>query len=143
MRLVVHTIAVAEVSDTIALMEGSPVLAVEGTPGVEAKHEMRRLVPRMFADWKGTYRIEDESEDLWRDCRVTDISSAGAGLELSDASLEVTEGRIIVLNLQLKAELRHGHDKSSGFRHVGVRFVDLTEDLNAYLASMEALGARW
>ena len=39
----------------------------------------------------GKYLFEDESEQHWRDCRVLDVSSAGAGLEL----LETAPGQLV------------------------------------------------
>jgi len=47
--------------------------------------ELRRRLPRQFADWRGKYAFEGESEESWHDCRVIDISTSGAGLELLDA----------------------------------------------------------
>jgi hypothetical protein len=46
-------------------------------------HMMRRLIPRQPADWRATYLIEGDERERGRDGRVIDISSLGAGLELS------------------------------------------------------------
>ena len=45
----------------------------------------RRLLPRQFTNWHGKYPFEEESEPRWRNCRVLDVSSAGAGLELLES----------------------------------------------------------
>ena len=47
-------------------------------------HQLRRFVPRQFADWDGSYLVATDPERRFRDCRVVDISSAGAGIELLD-----------------------------------------------------------
>jgi len=107
------------------------------------QHELRRLIPRQFADWQGRYMIEGDPEKRWRDCRVTDISSAGAGLELCDAGSEAIEGCRIILNLQLKAEIRHSQETPNNRRRVGTQFVELSEAERAYLSSLETLDARW
>ncbi len=44
--------------------------------------QLRRLLPRHFTDWRGRYLIEGDPCERWRDCRIVDMSSAGAGLEL-------------------------------------------------------------
>lgn len=109
-----------------------------------ARNELRRLIPRQFADWHGTYMIEGDPEKRWRHCRVTDISSAGAGLQLDEASPEAQAGTRIILNVQLKAEIRYiREDPHEPGLKVGTQFVDLTDSERAYIASLEALNARW
>jgi hypothetical protein len=46
------------------------------------RHQLRRVLPRHLTDWGGRYMIEGDPDARWRDCRVLDISSAGAGIEL-------------------------------------------------------------
>lgn len=111
--------------------------------GDHPEEELRRLVPRQFADWRGQYMIEGDPEKRWRDCRVVDISSAGAGLELLDALPEETVGTRIILAVQLKAEVRYINESPrDGFR-MGTQFVELTDAESAYLTSLAELGARW
>ncbi len=47
---------------------------------------LRRLLPRQFTDWNGRYRIEGDPDGVWRPCRVVDVSTLGAGLELYGTS---------------------------------------------------------
>jgi hypothetical protein len=89
-------------------------------------HELKRFVPRQFADWNGTYLIDSDSTEHWRDCRVIDISSAGAGLELLDASSEVSVGQRIFVAVHLQGEIRHSTVRREGVLRVGTQFINLT-----------------
>ncbi len=87
--------------------------------------------------------IEGDPDERWRDCRIVDMSSAGAGLELLDASHEETAGRNIIIALQFRGEVRHAlPSRTEGIRS-GVRFVDLTEEHQIYLQSLTELQAVW
>ena len=68
-------------------------------------HQLRRFIPRQFADWDGTYLVVDDPEQRFRDCRVVDISSAGAGIELLDAPPQITEGNRLFVVVHLQAEI--------------------------------------
>jgi hypothetical protein len=106
-------------------------------------HELRRFVPRQFADWNGAYLIEDDPERRWRDCRVIDISSAGAGIELGDPPHQAHEGSHIFLAIHLRGEIRNTLTLLDDRLRVGAEFVDLTEAERHYLASMTELETRW
>jgi len=104
---------------------------------------LRRLLPRQFADWHGRYRIEDDPEQRWRPCRVVDVTSLGAGLELFDTTEEEMDGRSIVLSVDLRGEVRHAvAGRRDGVR-VGIQFEDLTEAETAYVRSLGTLEAHW
>ena len=105
--------------------------------------KLRRLLPRHLTDWRGRYRVEGESEDHWRECRVVDISAAGAGLELVDVTPEETLGRKIILELELTADVRYTREGPDGSLRVGVQFLELTEAKRAYIASLTEFGPRW
>jgi hypothetical protein len=105
--------------------------------------ERRRLLPRQFTDWRGRYMIEDDPEGRWRMCRVVDVSSAGAGLELFDATPEETCGRRILLAVQLQGEVRNAEALTSDSLRVGIQFVDLTPAERKYLESLADLQAVW
>ena len=106
------------------------------------QHELRRFLPRQFADWRGTYLIEDDPDRRWRCCRVVDISSAGAGLELVDAPAEAAEGCRIVVAIHLEGEIRNTAPKGDRLR-VGTQFLNLTDAERAYLDSQERLAVHW
>jgi PilZ domain len=106
-------------------------------------HELRRLLPRQFADWGGRYILDSDPHGLWRDCRVVDISSAGAGLELRGAPLDTAEGDHILVAVHLHAEIRNcGPTKANRLR-VGTQFTDLSEAERSFLESQEKLAVHW
>jgi hypothetical protein len=86
--------------------------------------------------------IEDDPTQRWRECRLVDISAAGAGLELLDATPEETQGRRITLALELKAEVRYTREGSDEELRVGIQFVELTDAECAYIAHLAELGTR-
>lgn len=106
-------------------------------------NELRRLIPRQYVGWQGKYVIGGDLEQHWRECRFVDISSAGAGLELSGSTVAELEGQRIVVAIQLKGEIRHSREIEHGRIGVGIEFVELTEAEKAYLTSLERLNARW
>jgi len=107
------------------------------------EHELRRLVPRQFVGWKGRYVIEGVQAQGWRDCQLTDISSTGAGVELVGSTIAEVEGQRIVVSVQLQGEIRHSRESGHGRIAVGVEFLELTKDEEAYIASLKRLDARW
>jgi hypothetical protein len=106
-------------------------------------HELRRLLPRQFADWGGRYVLDSDPHGLWRDCRVIDISSAGAGLELGGAPLDTAEGDRILVAVHLHAEIRNFGPKKAESLRVGAQFVDLTDAERTFLESQEKLAVHW
>ncbi len=106
-------------------------------------YQLRRFLPRQFADWEGTYLVEGDPEMRWRDCRVVDISSAGAGVELIDPPSDVAEGNRIFISVHLQAEIRHAADLRGDRLRVGAQFVELSEAERAYMAELNQLQARW
>jgi hypothetical protein len=87
--------------------------------------------------------IEDDPERRWRNCRVVDVSSAGAGVELLDATQEETSGRRIILAVSIRADVRHTEATGSDATKVGIQFVDLSEGERTYIESLEKVGASW
>jgi hypothetical protein len=105
--------------------------------------QLRRLLPRQFTDWRGKYLFEDESEQHWRDCRVLDVSSAGAGLELLETAPGELVGTRILLAVHLRGELRNSEPTKSDHTRAGIQFVDLTVEERFYLDSLAELQAAW
>ncbi len=105
--------------------------------------ELRRLLPRQLTDWRGKCLFEDEADQQWRDCRVLDVSSAGAAVEL----LGMTPGEVIgtrmLLAIHLRGELRHTQGTDTGRLRAGIQFVDLSPSERLYLESLEELQATW
>jgi hypothetical protein len=105
--------------------------------------ELRRLLPRQAANWGGTYVVEADPEKRWRDCRVIDISSLGAGFELLDAPPEATEGQRIFVAVHMRGEIRNSRASKGGHLRVGTQFIDLTDEDRVNLASLTELNALW
>lgn len=108
-----------------------------------AMQKLRRLLPRHFTDWRGRYLIEGDPDERWRDCRIVDMSSAGAGLELLDANPDETAGKNIIIALQFRGEVRHAEPAPNRRLRTGVQFVDLTDEHRVYLQSLAELEAVW
>ena len=87
----------------------------------------RRRVPRNPAGWMGRYMFEGQASWGW--CRVVDISSLGAGLELHGAVPENCTGcRITVkvespYELRLVGECRHATREPARRIRVGIEFI--------------------
>lgn len=105
--------------------------------------ELRRLLPRQFADWSAKYAFEGGADESWHDCRVVDISSAGAGLELGDATLDEAVGRNIVLAVHLRGQLRNAVPGRHDGVRAGVQFLGLSRAEHEYLDSLAILQAKW
>ena len=104
---------------------------------------LRREIPRQTIHWEGEYRIEGDGDARWRRCRIIDVSPAGAGLELLDATPEETCGRQITVAVQLHGEVRNSREGSEDSLRVGIQFVELTSAERDYLESLVASQARW
>ncbi len=105
--------------------------------------ELRRLLPRQLTDWRGKCLFEDEPDQQWRDCRVLDVSSAGAAVELLNMSPGELVGSRMLLAVHLRGELRHFQGTDSGRLRAGIQFVDLSDSERIYLESLEELQATW
>ena len=107
------------------------------------EHELRRFVPRQFANWPGIYVVEGDLGKRCGDCRIIDVSTAGAGLELLDAPEEAAEGRLVFVAVHLQGVVKYSRPGDDGHQKVGIQFVHLSDQERAYLASLTTLDARW
>jgi hypothetical protein len=105
--------------------------------------QIRRLLPRQVVDWSGSYSIQGEPEEHWGECRVIDISSGGAGLELLDTYAGVQVGKSVIIAVRLRGEIRDCRPRRGDRLRVGIQFVDVSERESEYLASIVEIGARW
>ncbi len=105
--------------------------------------ELRRLLPRQFADWSAKYAFEGGPDLAWHDCNVIDISSAGAGLELPGAHLEAAVGRHILVAVHLRGELRNAVAGRDDAVRAGIQFLGLSPAEHEYLDSLAVLQAKW
>src|SRR6202453_819227 len=100
--------------------------------------QIRRLVPRQFTDWRGKCMFEDDPEQRWRDCRVLDVSSAGAGLTIADVDEDEPVGSRIIVAIHLRGELRNVRSARNEGHRMDIQLVDLTERGQVCIASFLA-----
>jgi len=105
--------------------------------------ELRRLLPRQLTDWRGKCLFEDDLDQRWRDCRVLDVSTAGAAMELMDMRPGDVVGTRMLLAVHLRGELRHTQCTDAGRLRAGIQFVDLSQSERLYLDSLAELQATW
>lgn len=111
--------------------------------GRDTMTELRRLLPRQFANWRGKYAYEGDSEVNWHDCRIIDISTSGAGLELLDSEDDEVVGNHILLAIHLRGEVRNAAPGRDDSLRAGVKFVGLSQLEIDYMDSLAVLGAKW
>jgi PilZ domain len=110
---------------------GDPLMKIKRnakTGPVPARRVLRREV-----DWVTRYMLEGNRDQVWRECRVLDVSRGGAGVELSGTTVEEARAHRVVLEfevplavLRLRGEVRHVGPGSDGGVHVGLQFASLT-----------------
>jgi len=106
---------------------------------------MRRRSRRESAGWLGRCGRDGFASREWARCRVLDVSTVGAGLELIGRDAGVGDRLVVDLQLvrtntahvTLVGEIRHVAPTGDGVR-VGVRFVDVGELERALLARLVA-----
>ncbi len=86
---------------------------------------------------------EGDPAQHWRDCRIVDISSAGAGVELVDATDNESAGCRILLAVHFAGVVRYSQAEKDDGRRVGIQFANLTDEERSYIESLESLGASW
>lgn len=113
------------------------------TPIESNATELRRTVPRLPVDWTARYRLHGDPMGHWRPCRITDISSAGAGLRLFGVTPDVVEGRKIEVSVQLCGEVRHAGPGTDNDVRVGIAFVDLGDEVETFVDALKRSSRRW
>lgn len=105
--------------------------------------QIRRLLPRQVVDWPGAYSVDEDPAGIWGDCRVIDISSGGAGLEIPFPHREVQVGETVLLTIQLRGGVRDSRVRGENRLRVGIEFMGVSERERAYLESLADLHVRW
>ena len=98
-----------------------------------AQQVQARRVLRREVDWVTRYMFEGSREQVWRECRVLDVSRGGAGVELSGTTVDEARVRRVVLEfelppavLRLRGEVRHASPCDDGSVFAGLQFGNLT-----------------
>ena len=105
--------------------------------------KLQRAVPRQPVDWEARYRFRNDPSGQWHDCRISDISTAGAGLKIFDVSPEQIERRTIYVQVQLCGKVRNVVTGMKKDVRVGIEFVDLAGDAANFVDSLKRSDARW
>lgn len=103
----------------------------------------RRILPRQPTSWAGRYAFEDDPDRVWRPCRVVDVSSAGAGVELAGVTEEQVRGHRLVVEVELRGDVRNSAATRAGGVRVGLQFAELGDGADVYVESLADIDARW
>ena len=107
-----------------------------------ANEQLRRMVPRQPVDWIGSYRFDSVSDEPWRNCRIIDLSPAGAGLELFEATPGERLDGLLTVTMELHGKSLYAlPDEENRTARVGVQFPSLSEAAAEYIRSFD--GTRW
>src|SRR5438552_17862398 len=72
----------------------------------------RRQTPRQPAEWSANYLIEGTHD--WRRCKVINVSTSGAGVELFHADLALFEPQLGLQDHMVLIELQRKGSETSG-----------------------------
>src|SRR5579862_1018999 len=116
----------------------------EGTESAERRPaRFQRAVPRQPVDWIARFRFRNDPSGQWYECRVSDISTAGAGLKLFGVDPEELDGRKIDVQVQLSGEVRNVVTGMKRDVRVGVEFLELGGDSAKFIDSLRRTNTRW
>jgi len=111
---------------------------------MESSETLRRAVPRQPADWFGYYRFDNVENEAWRRCRVLDISSLGAGIELMATAPSDRLDGLITVSFELRGKLRGSmRIADEATARVGVEFTDVSDAARTFIRSIDIAGPRW
>lgn len=105
--------------------------------------EQKRIILRQPTDWFGTYRIVGDPNQDKRWCRILDISTLGAGLELFGTTPEAAAEHRLNVTVQLRGDSRGAVQMPNDLVRVGVEFTDLTGEAESYVHSLFDSEERW
>jgi len=108
------------------------------------KTQQRRKTPRRSAGWHGSYTLPRHPELASGQCRVLDVSKAGAGLELYGPWPRQQQDHELLVRLredddepiELRATVRNWDMTKFGFVRVGVEFTALRAEEADFLSSL-------
>jgi hypothetical protein len=100
------------------------------------RNNRSRRLPRFPTSWAARFRLDPEVE--WRTCRLTDVSWAGASLDLDDVVdddvlvgpiyLELKSTTDVDDDINVRSQIRHSTKNECGQASVGVSFKPLREE---------------
>jgi hypothetical protein len=87
--------------------------------------------------------IEGDPSEVWRPCRVVDVSTLGAGLELFGTTPDEMAQRTIALSVDLRGEVKHAVEATDDGIRAGIQFEDFTPSQSDYIRSLVKLQTLW
>jgi hypothetical protein len=113
----------------------------------------RRRVPRQPAGWFGKCRVEGESDSSWSECRVIDVSTVGAGVEILGVVGRSLVGERLVVEVQAPTgatfsvrfvgQVKNAGAVPQGGLRLGMEFVGLSRTERSILSLFEQMGVGW
>ncbi len=106
--------------------------------------QFRREIPRQPTDWFGFYRFTNVGHEPSRPCRIIDISTLGAGLELFDISADEQIDGLLSVDIELSGEVQNVvlAEKTKTAR-VGVNFPNPTQAALEYVEELHKVRGLW
>jgi hypothetical protein len=117
--------------------------------------ELRRRAPRVTPkDWWGRWTVENEdSEPVWCECQVVDVSLLGVGVDLwTDREVVLLGERLVIevrppdgetVLLRFCGSVRWMRQQSTYNFRVGLEFERLSGAEQAIVKAIEQLQGRW
>lgn len=115
--------------------------------------ELRRRAPRIKTDWSGRCMLGGNPEPEVNECRVTDISLLGVGIEIVGERVDDLVGQCLIIEveppvgksvrLHLSGQVMNQGTTSEGLTRVGLQFVGLSETERSILEVIEQLKIFW
>jgi hypothetical protein len=106
--------------------------------------EFRRSVPRQPVVWNGRYHFNEETADRGtRECRVVDISTLGAGVELSGTTPAEALNQLLVVTVELRGRVQNAREADGGVVRVGLEFPPSGPQQDDYMKTIRHLGKFW
>lgn len=108
----------------------------------------RRRIDRQPAHWIGSYKLAGDAIDVWRDCRVVDISSLGIAITFDYHENTDLTGRGVSVNLsgddgavnvRIDGEIKNAVPTISNKVRVGIEFVRVAETAQAIATVLSAM----
>jgi hypothetical protein len=113
----------------------------------------RRRVPRQPAGWFGTCTVEGDTDPSSFECRVIDVSTIGAGVEILGVVGRNLVGERLVVEVQaltratfsvrFVGQVKNAGRVSHGGVRLGMEFVGLSRTERSILTVFEQTGVGW
>jgi hypothetical protein len=103
---------------------------------------------RHASGWRGSWRLAEDSELDWQDCRVVDMSVRGLGITFVHSDPSVLWGRRLCVelpggassvNVRLEGKIEHVMQTINRDVRVGIEFTELSQTERAITAVLSVM----